>query len=98
MSLTKGEKETVIRFDEADDTATVYTCSKRIMHRLNVLSQKTKEVVLISEDKYSKTYKLPQKMVGFKMKRVLADATLEKYRQHGQKLGATRRAKTNQTT
>lgn len=60
MSLTRGEKETIIRFDEEDEMATVYTCSQPVMRRMAVLGEKSKEIVMVSQDKYSKTYKPPQ--------------------------------------
>jgi hypothetical protein len=55
MTLSKEERETTITFTEADGMATVYTCSKAIMKRLD----KNPMATVIKSDEYSKTYKVP---------------------------------------
>ena len=37
MHLTRYERETTIHFNEAEDTAIVYTCSKPVMNKLDKL-------------------------------------------------------------
>ena len=42
--LTKYERETIILYNEAEPTATVYTCSKTLMNRLERMGfQRTKQ-------------------------------------------------------
>ena len=59
---TAAERETIIRFDESSDTATVYTHSKKLWRRLILLSEKYPDQFrLISQDDYSVRYTVPKK-------------------------------------
>lgn len=62
--LTREEIETNINFCSADDFATVYTCSKIMMRKLDALVEsRPDDVKIIAEDRFSKTYTLPKKWV-----------------------------------
>ena len=64
---TSTERETIIRFDESSDTATVYTHSKKLWHRLILLSEKYPDQFrLISQDDYSVRYSVPKKCISIR--------------------------------
>jgi len=56
MRLTQQEQETIINFNEAEDTAYIYTCSKPWMRHLeNVLDLKPTE-----KHSYAREYECPK--------------------------------------
>ena len=71
--LSKGERETIILFNEAESTATVYTCNTQIKNRFKELSLKSSEVYRENEDKYSQTYVIPKKIIKFSLPRELSE-------------------------
>ena len=76
MSLIKGEMETVIRFDELEEMAVIYTCSpvwKRRLQKLVV--EHTKIARLESIDGFGgETYLLPKRLVKLSAPRTLSEA------------------------
>lgn len=76
--LSKEERETIISFNEAELTATVYTCSTREKNRLKELSLKSPDVYRINEDEYSQTYVMPKKAVGYFLPRKLSEEEKKK--------------------
>lgn len=78
MKLTKYEKETVILFNDAEETAEVYTCNNALIRRLDVFSQNNVLVNLIKEDEFSKTYNLPKKWVKVQKPRFYTEETRQK--------------------
>lgn len=63
MKLTNFEKETIIRFNEAEKMAVVETCSKKWKRRLRMIAEESAEVQLIREDEYSVTYRCPKSLL-----------------------------------
>ena len=78
LKLTKEERETIILFNEAEPTATVYTCNTQIKKRLAELSLKTSDVYQEKEDKYSQTYTIPKKIIRFAFPRELSEKEKQK--------------------
>ena len=76
--LNKYEKETIITFNEAETTASVYTCSMQEKNRLKELSLKSSDIYLIKEDEYSQTYTIPKKAVGYFLPRKLSEEEKKK--------------------
>ena len=76
--LSKEERETIISFNEAELTATVYTCSTQEKNRLKELSLKSPDVYRINEDEYSQTYIMPKKAVGYFLPRKLSEEERKK--------------------
>lgn len=66
MTLTLEEKETIILYNEAEKTASVYTCSPSLQRKLDKLSATSKEFSLCVEDKHSKTYIFPKKLISIR--------------------------------
>lgn len=67
------ERETIIRFDDSSDTATLYTCNRSWMTKMDRLASKSLDVTMEKEDKYSKQYSFPKKMVKVILPRVVTD-------------------------
>ena len=76
--LTKDEKETIISFNEAETTATVYTCSSQIKKRLQELSLKSSDIYREKKYKYSQTYIIPKKIIKFGFPRELSEKERQK--------------------
>lgn len=76
--LTKYERETVISFNEKEDTATVYTCSTQVKNRLKELSLKSSDIYRVKEDEYSQTYIIPKKIIKFSLPRKLSEEEKQK--------------------
>lgn len=60
MKLSRIEQETIIVWNNAEDTATVYTCDTKLQRKLDNLSPL---VQMIKSDEYSKTYNLSKKLI-----------------------------------
>lgn len=62
--MTDYERETVINYNDGEDTATVYTCCKKLISKLDRLTKKYPEVCKLKrQDIYSKTYSLSKQLV-----------------------------------
>jgi len=58
------ERETVIRFNENEPSATVYTCSYRLKQKLMNMSRRhPKQIILISQDEYAAQFLVPKRYV-----------------------------------
>ena len=79
MKYTKEELETIIRFDEADPQATIYTCNQRMKNRMkSIQEQRPEEVELIREDEHSITYTFPKRWVKINPTRQLSQEEKER--------------------
>ena len=72
------ERETIIRFDDSSDTATLYTCNRSWMTKMDKLASKSTIVVIEKEDKYSKQYTFPKKMVKVNLPKEISVEEREK--------------------
>mgnify|MGYP000218079202 CR=1 FL=1 len=67
MKLSKEEKETIINFSENDDTANVYSCSKKIWNKCEKVGSKLIDTNLDSDGNIvSKTYETAKKNISFR--------------------------------
>lgn len=73
MKLSNVEKETIIRYDDSDSTATIYTCNNRPKAKLDKLSSERTEITVVTEDDYSRTYNLPKNWIKVRAPRILTD-------------------------
>lgn len=62
-NLTRQERETVIIYNEADDTATVSTVSAVTKRKMAKLMQKDQNIRCVYNDGITATYELPKKQV-----------------------------------
>lgn len=79
--LTKTEQETFICFNEEETLAQVETCNAALKRKLDKLCQRNSEIVLLRQDEYSKTYRLPKKWVKIHAPRVLSEEQKTKQRE-----------------
>lgn len=87
--LTKYETETTIIYNDADETAILYTCNKALQRKMARLKAKVTE-----QDAYSVTYEIPKKWVKVSPPRKVSEETAkaagERLRKmHKSKVGAT---------
>lgn len=73
MALSKYEKETIIIYNEAEDTACVYTCNEKLRNKLEAFSKSSTECVLEKQDRISAEYKLPKAWVRINKSRQYSD-------------------------
>jgi len=77
-SLSKYEKETVITFNDKDDMATIYTCNKSLINKLDKFCSKSPVILLKKSDEYSKTYIIPKKYISIRFPHKISEELREK--------------------
>lgn len=88
-NLTKYEMETVVNYNAAEQTATVYTRDKAVMRRLDrLVSDYPDTYKLINQTNIDKTYSMPKTYVNYRKPRVLSDKQREQARQRMKKLNS----------
>lgn len=88
-NLTKYEMETVVNYNAAEQTATVYTRDKSVMRRLDRLVADYPDTYkLINQTDIDKTYSMPKTYVNYRKPRVLSDKQKEQARQRMSKLNS----------
>ena len=76
MTISRQEQETIVNYNAAEQTATVYTRDKAVMRRLDAL-------VIDFPDHYrgetdiDKTYEMPKSFVSYRKPRRLSDEQRE---------------------
>ena len=79
--MTKYEKETIINFNEDEDTATIYSCSQKVWNKCEKAGYEHIDTGLDSDENIvSKTYETVKKNISFRKLRVLTDLQKEKLR------------------
>lgn len=73
MALTNHERETIIIFNEADDMATVDTCNRGWINKLDKLVASNPKIVEGRTDEHSKRYLLPKSWVKVRAPREISD-------------------------
>lgn len=81
MSLTNFEKETIVNYNAAEKTASIYTADQNVMRKLDALVKKYPDIYkVVEQDSYSKTYTCPKKLVSFRSPKILTEEQKEKLR------------------
>jgi hypothetical protein len=62
-NLSNYERETIILFNEAESTASVYTHSRKLQNKLNKLVDINPDISVRCQDKESTTYIVPKKWI-----------------------------------
>lgn len=82
--LTAFERETTIIMNDEDDFATIYTCQRPMMTKIDKLCKSNPDTYkLVKQDEYSKTYECPKKLISFRTpraKRILSEEQKEELR------------------
>lgn len=86
MRLSSEERETIIRFDDSENVASIYTCNSTLKSKLDKLMSERTGISIVSEDEYSKTYILPKKWVKVVAPRILSDEQRSKMAEKAKEL------------
>ena len=95
MHLTSYEKETIITYNKADNTAHVYTCDSALMRKLDGFCADSQDIVMVKEDKYSKTYELPKKWVKVSKPRTYSEEYRKELSERAKRMCKARMMKKN---
>jgi len=86
--LTNYERETIINFNEAEKMASIYTCNKVLIRKLNGFCKKRPDLFKLDEvDLPSKTYIFPKSLVSIRCPKILTEAQKERLRKMGLEFG-----------
>lgn len=87
MTISRYEQETIINFNAAEQTATIYTRDKTIMRRLDALViEYPDHYRLIGVTDIDKTYEMPKSFVSYRKPRRLSDEQRNAARERMKKL------------
>lgn len=73
MSLSKAEQETIILFDEAEPTATIETCNRKLRNQLDRYCLENNECSLLRSNDVSAKYVCPKSWVKVRRPRQLTE-------------------------
>ncbi len=78
--LTSYERETIIRFDDSSDQATIYTCNQPLIRKLGKLASEFPDAfTMTKKDECSVTYQAPKNLIS--IRKPTSEATREAARQ-----------------
>jgi len=81
-NLTKYEMETIINYNEEESIASIYTCSKVLIKKLDTYCKKRPDVYkTVKVDSPSKTYTVPKKYISVRLPKVLTEKQKEGLRE-----------------
>ena len=76
--LSRQEQETIINYNAAEQTATVYTRDKTVMRRLDALViEHPEHYRLIGKTDIDRTYEMPKSFVSYRKPRRLSEEQRE---------------------
>lgn len=91
MRIAAIEKETIINFNQKEDSASVYTRDPTIMRKLDALCKSFPEQYkLTGESKIDKTYEMPKALVSFNKPRTLTKEHRNRIRERMQEINKER--------
>ena len=74
VHLLRCEQETIVNTDADTKVASVYTADPVYIRKLDALVKKYPEIYkVVKEDKLSKTYEFPKKLLSFRSPRILTE-------------------------
>ena len=78
MILTRSEQETIVNYNAAEQTATVYTRDRAVMRRLDGLTRDFPDQYrLIDETDIDKTYEMPKSLINYRKPMRLSEGQRE---------------------
>ena len=85
--LTKYEMETIVNYNAAEQTATVYTRDKSVMRKLDrLVADYPDSYKLLNQTDIDKTYSMPKSYVTYRKPRMISNEQREQARQRMAKL------------
>ena len=73
MVLTKAERETIITYNEEEDTASVYTCNKALIRKLDSFCSKSTMFIIEKQDEWSREYQIPKRCISVRFPTKISD-------------------------
>ena len=87
--LTKYEMETIVNYNAAEQTATVYTRDKSVMRKLDrLVADYPDSYKLLNQTAIDKTYSMPKSYVTYRKPRMISNEQREQARQRMAKLNS----------
>lgn len=82
MKLSRYEQETIVNYNEGEQTAIVYTRDKAVMRKLDTLVADFPDIYsLTKQDEVSKTYFFPKLYINYRKPRAISTEQRERARQ-----------------
>ncbi len=81
MKLNKFERETIISFNEAEATATIYTHNAALVNKLEKIRQNNPLIIEVAQDEHSRTYNLPKAWIKVRPPRNISDEQRDRMRE-----------------
>lgn len=78
MTLSAYEQETIINYNQADQTASVYTYDTKLIRQLDELALKHKEITLVRQGEKMREYNIPKRWVKVRAPKELSEETRAK--------------------
>lgn len=78
MNLTKYEQETIITYNQEDDTASCFTYDRTLICKLDAMCKKSPSIIVVREGDGCKEYTFPRKWIGIKTPRQLSEEQRQK--------------------
>ncbi len=91
MKLTKVEKETIVLFNEQEDTAEIYTHNTKLQNRFEAFAKKYPELV----SKKGLIFTVPKKLLTVTLRAPANSSFAEKRRQQCQLMNQQKKATTD---
>lgn len=76
--LTRQEQETIVNYNQEDKTASCFTCDQSLIRKLDILCEKSSEIIVTKIGDGCKEYSFPKRWVKIKMPRQLSDEQRQK--------------------
>lgn len=90
--LSNDERETTVLFDDSSNTASIYTCDKKLIKKLDGFCKKRPDLYkLVEKDPPSKTYTFPKKYIKIRLPKTLS----LKQKEHLREVGFKKKVKIN---
>ena len=80
--LTKEETETVISFNDKEAMASIYTCNKALVRKLDKFCEDYQCATVEQQNKYAKTYLMPKSWIKIHKPRLYSDKVKQKLREN----------------
>ena len=95
MGLTKIEKETILNFNEQEDTASLYTCNEKLQKRFDQLALEHPTVVSRKKGQHGAvTYEFSKKPLILGFRTPMSEGKRQEYRERGKQNGIHTRRQT----
>lgn len=91
MNLSSIEQETIIKYNQGEAEATVFTYDKALIRKLERLREKNPAVELLREEKTgAREYRFPKRWLSIRHPAVLSEETVTKNRRNAEIARRTR--------